>query len=339
MSRSKRHWTSQEAGSVHIISRVVGKQFLLGKTEKEYFLQLLERLSSGFFVQIHAFVIMSNHFHIVATGLEKDAASASEEDLLRRYKIICPKTSGPPQGTYDSCGQFFPDVDGGILRLRQRLGSISRFVQTLKQTFSRWYNKRHDRKGYLWGDRFKGVILSKGEAQLTCCAYIDLNPIRANIVEIPEDYRWSSLGLRVRNPKRARKLLHPLSLLPINNKTNSSLNRTYFSLAPIIQNPKSKDDFSLYRKFVYLTGGVKRADSKSIDQGLVACVIAYNGKLGIGDRFHYRVKNISEGLAFGNQEFVFQLQERLMRKYLRPRSFMDTEANNGWSFSTRVLRS
>jgi REP-associated tyrosine transposase len=337
MPRSKRHWTSQDSGSVHIISRVVGKQFLLGKTEKEFFLQLLERLSSGFFIQIHAFVIMSNHFHILVTTLEKDAAKASEDELLSRYKIIYPKTPAPPQGRFNSCGQFFPDEDGGIMRLRKRLGSLSCFVQELKQSFSRWYNKRHDRKGTLWSDRFKGIVLSRGEAQLTCSAYLDLNSIRANIVEKPEDYRWSSLGLRVRSPKRAMKLLYPLSIAPPNNVKEGLLTGTRFSLGPVILNSQSKDDFSLYRKFVYITGGVKRKGSKSIDESLVESVIAYNGKLGIGDCFRHRVKNISEGLAFGDQEFVSQVQKRLMRKYIRPRSFMGSGEDNNWSFSTRVL--
>jgi putative transposase len=42
------------------------------------------------------------------------------------------------------------------------------------------------KKGYLWGGRFKGVIIFKGEAQLTCSAYIDLNPVRAGLVDRPQ---------------------------------------------------------------------------------------------------------------------------------------------------------
>jgi hypothetical protein len=109
------------------------------------------------------------------------------------------------------------------------------------------------------------------------------------------------------------------------------------TLGAALISPQFKDDFSLYRKFVYITGGVKRKGSKSIDQGLVESVIAYNGKLGIGDRLRYRVKNISEGLAFGNWEFVFQVQERLKRKHIRTRSFMGSEEKNSLFFSTRVL--
>jgi putative transposase len=103
--------------------------------------------------------------------------------------LLYPKESEPPPGRYEPNGEIIWDEDGGIERLRERLGSISRFVQELKQTFSRWYNKTHNRKGYLWNDRFKGVIVNHGEAQLLCSAYIDLNPVRAGIVERPENYR------------------------------------------------------------------------------------------------------------------------------------------------------
>jgi REP element-mobilizing transposase RayT len=207
MARTRRQWISQQAGSFHIISRTAGGDVRFTDEEKEYFLDLLERFASGFFVEIHTFSIMGTHFHILATGLELQAEKADAKELNRRYRLIYGQDAEPPVGSYEVDGSIIPDEDGGVERLRQRLGSISRFVQELKQTFSFWYNKRHNRKGYLWGDRFKGVIVEKGEAQLVCSAYIDLNPVRANIVKRPEDYRWSSLGLRVGNPGRAKKLL------------------------------------------------------------------------------------------------------------------------------------
>ena len=50
------------------------------------------------------------------------------------------------------------------------------------------------KKGYFGGDRFKSVIVDKGETLVNCLAYIDLNPLRAGLVDRPEDYRWNSLG-------------------------------------------------------------------------------------------------------------------------------------------------
>ncbi len=57
MARGRRQWVSQDVGSVQIISRVVGRQWLLKDREKEYFLELMKRLASGFFIRIHAFTI------------------------------------------------------------------------------------------------------------------------------------------------------------------------------------------------------------------------------------------------------------------------------------------
>jgi hypothetical protein len=85
MGRSKRPWVSQLVGSFHIISRVAGgtgSDFILQYQEKEYFLKLLERFASGFFVKVHAFAIMSNHFHILATGMELKAKQGVGSGIL-----------------------------------------------------------------------------------------------------------------------------------------------------------------------------------------------------------------------------------------------------------------
>ena len=50
-------------------------------------------------------------------------------------------------------------------------------------------NKRHNRRGFFWGDRFKSVIVENGDTLINCLAYIDLNPVRAGMVKRPEDYR------------------------------------------------------------------------------------------------------------------------------------------------------
>jgi hypothetical protein len=273
--------------------------------EKEYFFKLMTVFASGFFVDIHAFCIMGTHFHILASGLEQEAQNASKEELFRRYRLMFGEKAKPPTGSNKTYGYFHPDQDNGVERLRNRLGCISRFVQELKQTFSVWYNKRHNLKGYLWHDRFKGIILDRGEAQLVCSAYIDLNPLRANIVKRPEEYRWSSLGLRVRNPKHADQLMS-----------------------------HCQENLSWYREFVYLSGGIERQGKEKIAPELVEDVIKVNGKLGIGDSFKYRVKNISEGIAIGSHSFISEIQRKYNRKFVRPRAFMNTNV----LFATRVLR-
>jgi hypothetical protein len=201
----------------------------------------------------------------------------------------------------------------------------------------------------LWGDRFKGVIVSKGEAQLACSAYIDLNPVRAAIVQKPEDYRWSSLGLRVKTPARAKKLLRPLSILPgfVDGADAEGVegvdvevmeNTVEPLLTPLILSEKSFDHYFSYREFVYKSGGVERSGSAHICPDLVNDVLKYHGDFGVGDRFRYRIKNFSEGIALGNYSLIAHLQKIWNRKYIRPRSFMGKDSGTNWSFTTRILR-
>jgi len=324
MPRSRRSWTHQDYGCYHIISRVADSKVWFSDEEKEYFLKLLEKYSSGFYVDIHAFCVMGNHFHILATGLEEDAKVATEEELIERYRKIF-GTAEIPCGKYEADGTVVPDDDFGTERLRNRLGSISRFVQELKQTFTRWYNKRHNRRGYLWGDRFKGVLVSKGEAEAVASAYIDLNPIRAKIknIKVPEDYRWSSMGLRVRSPKRYKALV------------------TDISYEPCVEN-----GYSWYRQFVYESGGIKKEGKRSLSQDAINDIKKRCGKLGIVNKLRYRCLNISEGLAIGNSKFIEDIQKRSNRKYIRPRKFIHPDNEKGKQLknyatglcTTRVIR-
>jgi hypothetical protein len=67
-------------------------------------------------------------------------------------------------------------------------------MQGLKRRFSQWYNLRHEREGCLWSARFKSVLVESGHAARVMAAYIDLNPVRAGIVEQAQDYRWNGAG-------------------------------------------------------------------------------------------------------------------------------------------------
>ena len=81
MPRSKRAWISQEFGSYHIISRTVKDCPMFTNREKDQFLYYMKKFSSGYFVKIHAFCIMGNHFHIMLSGREEEAEQAVVDDL------------------------------------------------------------------------------------------------------------------------------------------------------------------------------------------------------------------------------------------------------------------
>jgi putative transposase len=161
-----------------------------------------------------------------------------------------------------------------------------------------------------------------------CSAYIDLNPVRANMVQVPEEYRWSSLGLQVRNPKRAKRLLTLLSVSHMDDWSSPAS-----EIMEKLQFVKP-DSLAWYRGFVYCLGGIECEGKATISKEILDQVISYHGRLGLGNRFRYRVRNISEGVAMGNFDFIAGIQEKFQRKFIRPRSFL----SGSILYSTRVLR-
>jgi putative transposase len=79
------------------------------------------------------------------------------------------------------------------LLLRPESGqSISRILQSLTVTHTWRYHKRHRSSGHVWQGRFKSPVIQDDAHLLTVLRYIEANPLRANIVADPSDYRWSS---------------------------------------------------------------------------------------------------------------------------------------------------
>jgi hypothetical protein len=70
-------------------------------------------------------------------------------------------------------------------RFRQRLFDVSELMRNIQSSFARWYNRSYDRRGRFWADRFKSVFLETETAVLDCMLYVELNPVRAGLVERP----------------------------------------------------------------------------------------------------------------------------------------------------------
>ena len=70
---------------------------------------------------------------------------------------------------------------------------FSKGMQWLKTQYAKAFNKRHNKSGHLFGRRFWSCLVEKDSYYLQVVRYIFLNPVRANMVQKPEDYRYSSL--------------------------------------------------------------------------------------------------------------------------------------------------
>ena len=180
MSRIARLKVKGEPAVYHIMSRTALDGFVIGDVEKDYFLSLIKKISSAYFVEVYGFCLMGNHFHLLVQM--NPGSDYSDEEIRRRHKLY-----------YGEKGKI-ELTQGQIPYFRERWSNLSEYVKDIKQTFSRYFNKRNNRKGFFWSERFKSLIAERGETLINCLAYIDLNPVRAGIVDRPEEYRWSSLG-------------------------------------------------------------------------------------------------------------------------------------------------
>src|SRR5690606_20738323 len=82
----------------------------------------------------------------------------------------------------------------------EQTGAVSRAMRAIGQAYVQAFNQRHGRIGTLWQGRFKSSLVDSDAYALRVIRYIELNPVRAAMVDVPEAYRWSSvhmhLGLR-----------------------------------------------------------------------------------------------------------------------------------------------
>ena len=192
----------------HVISRVIERRFIFDVEQRERFRKLMRQQEAFSGVRVLTWTCLSNHFHILV-AIDDRRAAAQESELVRlreddrhfldRLKHVY--DAGAVEEIGDSLEQIRAtgiskdEMDGQVGRLKQpyldRMYDLSAFVGELKQRLSQWYNKVNDRKGPLWEERFKSVLV-QGEPGLLAvvAAYIDLNAVRAGIVTEPRQWRW-----------------------------------------------------------------------------------------------------------------------------------------------------
>ena len=261
-----------EQAVYHVISRTALDGFAIGDVEKDFMLGLIKRLSNLYFTEILGFCLMGNHFHLLVKMLPD--SYFSDDDIKRRCQ------------EYYGKDYIFPE--GHLLHCRAKLANLSEFMRDVKVNFARYYNRRHDRKGYFWGDRFKSVIVDKGETLVNCLAYIDLNPLRAGLVDKPEEYRWSSIGYHIQTGNKDHFLSTDFGLKEFNVKNK-------------------KERIRRYRRYMYHAGSIDRPESgktKIINPRLLSRENRKNFKLTQASRLRYRTRYFTDSSIIGSKEFV-----------------------------------
>ncbi len=197
----------------HCISRVVDRRFVFGDVEREKF-RVFMRMQENFSgCRVLSYCVMSNHFHLLLEVPPMPEGGISDAELLKRLGTVY--TEAVVADVAKELGdarkvENQSHVEEVFARYTYRMHNLSEFMKALLIRFTRWFNGTHNRSGTLWEERFKSVIVESGVAARTMAAYIDLNPVRAEMVKDPADYRWSSYGEAVGggakgNGKKARE--------------------------------------------------------------------------------------------------------------------------------------
>ncbi len=158
----------------HLISHLQDELSYLNPSEKEYILRLLQKLTLIFAVRVVSYAFLGNHFHLLVKVEGKD--SLSEAEAVERALLLY-----SPGVVYSRPGSYW----------QGKLSDISYFMKELNQRFSQYYNRLRGRRGHVFYDRFKSIVLDSSSA-LAVSLYIDLNGVRAGLSKKVSDYRWLS---------------------------------------------------------------------------------------------------------------------------------------------------
>lgn len=181
--RHRRFRVRNEDAFYHCYNRVAGTcaDRPFGRVEKEEFVRLLRHLLRFFTVDVVAYQVMSNHFHLI---IYVPSAPPDPAEICERYSAFYPRRPG-----------LDPDSEE-CLRVGRRMADFSAFMGALQKQFTVWFNRTRPerRRGTLWADRFKNTLLQSGKALWACWAYVEMNAVRAGMATEPGQYRFSSFG-------------------------------------------------------------------------------------------------------------------------------------------------
>lgn len=216
----KRLVSLQDTPYYHCISRCVRRAFLCGVDSRTGFdfshrrawiVERMQHLSQVFAIDLYAYAVMSNHYHLVVRIRAQAAEQWMDREVAERWLQLF-------KGPYimqrwmagDEMGEGELQVIARFVSTwRERLGNLSWFMRCLNESIARMANREDRCSGRFWEGRFTSQALLDERALLACMAYVDLNPIRAGMAESPEQSEYTSIQERIQNPTSA--LLTPFA--------------------------------------------------------------------------------------------------------------------------------
>ena len=199
---------TESPGFYHCTNRCVRRAFLCGYDEeqkrnydhrKSYLEQRMKLLCDVFAVNIFAYAIMSNHYHIVMYVDPGAPQLWTDKEVATRWLKVFPSRLDKPENSQQREFRIQAIMNSPELleKYRERLGSISWFMRRLNEPMAKLSNQEDDCTGKFWEGRFTSQALLDEAAVLSCMVYVDLNPVRAKISEKLIDSDFTSIKARL----------------------------------------------------------------------------------------------------------------------------------------------
>ena len=266
----------------HCICRCVRRAFLCGQDHysgqdyehrRQWVVDRLAVLGEVFAIDLCAYAVMSNHYHVVVRLNQKKAQAWSDIEVAERWMRLF---SGPLIVKRWLSGQSEDSEALKALEIvgqwRERLYDLGWFMKCLNEYLARRANEEDCCKGRFWEGRYKCQALLDEKALLQCMAYVDLNPVRADMASTPEASNYTSVKQRASEVKERHTTKKMPRLLPMVDSETVEV--------------EDDDTVCRFRQMDYLelvdsTGRAVRADKRGVISERAAGIL---DRLGIEER-------------------------------------------------------
>ena len=161
-----------------------------------------------FSVSIYAYAVMSNHYHIVLHVDPLEPLNWSDEKVAERWLLAYPGRYSEPRFAKqrELKKQAIIGDKKKLEKYRKRLGSLSWFMGRLNEPLAKLSNEEEFCTGRFWEGRYTSQALLDEASVFSCMAYVDLNPIRADIAERLEESNHTSIKKRIEELKKVESV-------------------------------------------------------------------------------------------------------------------------------------